>query len=163
QHTLTERRSLRGIAQRTVVRALRPAERRRGDVQPPAVESRHRDLEAHALVAESLIGGYAYAVETHLPRRLGVPAQLHLIGAERQRGRAVRDDERRDPACACVAGTRHHDVHSGGTRTRDELLGAVQDVGVAVAYGAGAQRGGIRARLRLGQAVAAELIEGTQR
>jgi len=61
---------------------LRAAERAGRDVEPAAIEPGHRDLEADALVAQSIGNGHARILEDHRAGRLRVPAHLALIVAE---------------------------------------------------------------------------------
>ena len=66
------------------------------------------------------------------------------------------------PAAAVVGGAAEQAVEVGLAAVGDPGLGAVDDVVVAVAHRAGDQRGGVRAGLRLGQAVAAEQLAADQ-
>ena len=89
-------------------------------------------------------------------RRLRVPAHLAFVGAEGEAGRSLLDGEGRDAVRPAVAGAREDEVEVGGAGAGDELLGAVEDVVIADLLGAGLEGCGIRARARLGQAVAGE-------
>ena len=59
-------------------------------------------------------------------------------------------------------GAHHHDVEVGDAAARDEGLGAVEHIVVAVAHRAGLQARRIRAGIRLGQAVAREMLHGAE-
>src|SRR3546814_14586206 len=48
------------------------------------------------------------------------------------------------------------------SRARDELLGAVQHIMVAVPLGRRLERGGVRSRTRLGQAIACDLFHADE-
>ena len=97
---LAERVALVHVAQCPVERELRAAERAGGDVDAAAVEAGHRDLEALAQDAEQSGCRHPHLVEDHLARRLGVPAHLLLVGAEREAGGIAGHEERGDSACA---------------------------------------------------------------
>ena len=66
------------------------------------------------------------------------------------------------PRGPSAAGARHHHVDVGGSGSGDELFDAVQHVIATLLDGAGAQRAGIRAGARLGQAVAGNDIHRGQ-
>ena len=61
-----------------------------------------------------------------------------------------------------AAGAGEHHQQVGGAGAGDEHLAAADAVAIAVLLGTGAQRGGVRAGIGLGQAVAAELAAGGQ-
>src|SRR5262249_59075453 len=93
----------------------------------------------------------------HHGGRLRVPAEFFLLCTEGEAGGAVLDQEARDAVRAPFSRARHHDVDVRTAAARNERLGAIEHVMIAAALGAGFQAGGVRAGVRLGQAVAAEL------
>jgi hypothetical protein len=86
------------------------AERAGRDVEAPAVEPHHRDLKAVAFGAEPIGDRHTAILEDHHRRRLGVPAELFLLLAERQARRTLLDDEAGDPVWPCPAGPHHRHV-----------------------------------------------------
>ena len=114
-----ERLALAHIGERLGERRLAAAERAGADVEPAAVEPGHGDLEAFALGADAIAAaGTRDALHDHLPRRLGVPAHLALVGAEGEAGRPLLDQEGRDAAGARLAGARHDEIEVGRRRRR---------------------------------------------
>src|SRR3546814_16092600 len=73
---------LLGIGNRFVEAALRAAQGTGADVEPPAVEPRHREAETVALGADAVFDRHLHIVEDHLRGGGGVPAELALLGAE---------------------------------------------------------------------------------
>jgi hypothetical protein len=134
-------------------RGLRRAERTGRDVQPPAVEPRHRVFEAFALFAPAGSRRARAVVELHLAGRLRAPAHLVLEPAEGQPRRAVLD-HRRDAFGPVLAGAHHDDIGVRIAAARDEGLGAGQLVALRSCAPPGLQRGGVRAGAGFGQAVA---------
>ena len=114
-------------------------------------------LQPLALGAEPAGGVDADVVEAH--RRGGRAGEAHLalrrVGAEALGG--GRHQEARDPVA--VVGRAGHDlVEVGVAAVRRPGLGAVEDVGVAVAAGRRTHRRGVGAGVRLGEAVGAEQV-----
>src|SRR5262249_23875602 len=136
---------------------LGAAERAGRDVEPPAVERAHGDLEPLPLGADKVRCGDAARFEYHHGGRLRVPAEFFLLCAEAQPGGAVLDQEARDAVRAPFSRSHHHEVDVRAAAARNERLGAIEDVMIGAALGAGFQAGGVRAGVGLGQAVAAEL------
>ena len=149
---------LLGVGDRLVKAPLRAAERTGADIEPTAIEPRHRDPEPLALAADEVGDGHAAVLEDDLRGRRCVPAQLLLGRAERQAGRVLLDDDGADPAALFLAGADHHDIDVVVARARDELLGTVEDEVVAVASRGRLQRRHVGSRSRLSQAVAADLV-----
>ena len=160
---LTERHPLVHVLHGTVERPLRTSERARRDVEAAAVERRHRDREAPALIAEHVGCRDAHAVEDHLTRGLRVPAHLLLRRAEAQALGVAGHQERTDASGPRLARPRHHDVDRSLTRSRDELLDAREQVVVAVAHRARGDVRSVRSGSRFGEAVAAELLHRGER
>src|SRR6516162_11962004 len=98
------------------------AERTSRDVETPAVEPHHRDFEPVAFGAEPIGDRDAAILEDHHRRRLGVPAELFLLLAERQAWRTLLDDEAGDPVWPCHAGPHHRHVDVADSTARDEGL-----------------------------------------
>src|SRR5215211_1397064 len=88
----------------------------------------------------------------------GADPELRLLLSLLQAGRALGDDERGLAAVAEVRIDRGHDhVNVSDPTVGDEDLGPVQDPLVALALGGGAQAFDVRAGLRLGHRIGAEL------
>ena len=66
------------------------------------------------------------------------------------------------PRGPALAGAHHADIDVGDAAARDEGLGAVEHVMIAVAARARLQARGVRARVRLGQAIAREMLHGAE-
>jgi hypothetical protein len=60
-------------------RALGRAHRAGGDVDAPAVQALHGDLEAFALAAQQVVGGDAHVVKADGARGLAVPAHFFFL------------------------------------------------------------------------------------
>ncbi|MNL28409.1 hypothetical protein D3C87_1500500 [compost metagenome] len=91
-------------------------------------------------------------------------AELVLDARHDIAGRGRGHDEGADAALAGgLVGHGHDDGHVGVLAAGDELLHAVEHVVVAIAPGGGAQRGGVRADVRLGQAERAQHLAARQR
>ena len=100
------------------------------------------------------------AVEDHLGGDVAGQAHLLLGRAEAHARGVGRDDERRQAALGVVAGAGEEDVVVGARAVADPLLGAGDDVLVALADRAGADAADVGAGLRLGEAVGAEPVPG---
>ena len=140
--------------------------RLRRDADAPALQIGQRDLVALAFRAQPVRGRDAHVFEGDVAGVRRMLPQLvfhaqHLIAR-----RVGRHDERRDAALARVGVGNGEDDHGlSALARRDELLGAVQDVVVAIAPRARAQAACVRSRLRLGQGKAADVRtagQGTQ-
>ena len=128
---------------------LRAAERAGRDVEPPAVEPGHGDLEALAFRADAVCDRHAAVLEHHHRGRLRFPAELLLLRAERQPGRALLDHECRKcraAPCSPVRAITSVDVRPAAAG--NEGLGAVEHIIVAVAPRARLQARGVRPRVR---------------
>ncbi len=79
---------------------------------------------------------------------------LRSLAPKERPGRVLLHHDGRDALRPRLAGADHADIEVAGARAGDELLFAGQDVMVAVALGACAQRRRVGAGARLGQAVA---------
>ncbi len=146
----------RVIARRLVGRP-RHADRLRGDADAPALEIGERDLQAHAFRAEPIGDGHAHVLEDEGAGVGGMLAELQLHPLDAEAGRIRRHDEGRQPGLPLVGiGHREDDRDLRVLPRGDELLGAVDDVMIALAPRARADRGGVGARVRLGQAEAAD-------
>ncbi len=156
-------RCARVVGRRFECRA-RHADRLRGDADAAAFEVGERDAIALALAAEEIPRRHAAVLEHDLRGVGGVLAEFLLQPRDDIAGRRRRHDERADAALAGVAvGDREHDRDVGVLARGDELLGAVQHVVVAVATGGGADRRGVRAHVRLGEAERAEHVAARER
>src|SRR5580765_5737458 len=74
------------VLARVVGRALRDAERLRGDTRAGGVEDTHRDPEALALLAQHVRGGNAAGIERQLAGRRARDAHLRLEPRDREAG-----------------------------------------------------------------------------
>ncbi len=163
----------RDVGRRLVERGLRPTQRARRNVDPATVEAAHRDGKTGAFAVRTTqhrISRHPHPLEHHLRRRLRIPAHLLLMRAETQPRTAFFDNESRYPARTGLfwaTGSRHHHIRIGGSRPGDELLDAVQHIVCPGPCTVDAPPGcstrhGIRARTRLGQAVAGNDIHRGQ-
>src|SRR5205085_5248378 len=132
-------------------------ERAGGDVEAPAVERAHGDLEAVALGADAVGERDAASFEYDHGSRLRVPAELLFLRPEAQSGRAAFDDKARNAVRPSFAGARHDQIKIGAAAAGNERLGAVEQKVIVPALRADLQTCGIRARVRLSEAVAGEL------
>ena len=95
---LAELLALDDIARRRLQAGAGAAQRAGADIDAPAIEPHHGDLEAVAFRPQPVGHRHPAILEDHRRRRLAVPAELVLLLAERQTRRAVLDDQRRDAA-----------------------------------------------------------------
>ena len=135
---------------------LAAADRTGADVEPPAVEPGHRDLEAAAFHADQIGRRHAHALQDHLAGRLRAPSHLLLFRPESEAGRVLLDQEGGDAGRAALAGARHHQIEVARSGAGDELLDAVEHVIRPVPPGARRQRRGVGAGAGLGQAIAGD-------
>src|SRR3546814_10864117 len=98
---------LLGIGNRFVEAALRAAQGTGADVEPPAVEPRHREAETVALGADAVFDRHLHIVEDHLRGGGGVPAELALLGAEADPRHVLFDDEARNALRSRLTGADH--------------------------------------------------------
>ena len=105
---------------------------------------------------------HAAILEHHHGGRLRFPAEFLFRRAVGQAGRALLHHDAGNAARAGFAGARHHHVNVGDAAAGDEGLGAVEHVSVAVAARARRKVGGVRAGVRLGQAVAGEMLHAAE-
>jgi hypothetical protein len=132
---LAERDAFLGVRERGVERGARHADRLRADADAPAFEAGERDLQALPFFAEQVLGRDAAALEDDLRGVARVLAGLLLEPRDRVARRRRRHDEGADAALAGgLVGHRHHDRDVAVLAAGDELLDAVEDVGVAVAH-----------------------------
>ena len=111
--------------------------------------------------AEHRRGGHADVLEDQLGGGLAAQAELAVDGAAGQAGGVGRYEEGGDALVARGvgrAGEEEDDVGPGAVR--DEHLGAVDDVVVAVAHGPGREVARVRAGAGLGEAEAADVLAG---
>src|SRR3546814_3863284 len=129
---LPELLTILGVGDRLVEAALRPAERAGADVEPPAVEPRHREAKAVAFGPDPVFDRHAAILEHHLRCGRGIPSELLLGRAEAETRRVLFDDEAANPLRLFLAGADHADIDVVSPRPRDDLLGAVQHIMVAI-------------------------------
>ena len=161
---LAEARPFRGVGKRGLVGRAHGAERLGRYPDTAAFEVAERDGVALSRLAQHEIGREAHVLEDDLAGVVGALAHLGLVTGDRVTLRLGRHEEAADPLLAGVRvghGKDQREVSLGAAG--DELLGAAQPVAVAVRHRAGSQVGRIRARLRLGQAEAAEHVAPRER
>src|SRR5215475_7351732 len=158
--TRAELLPLAHIGDRAFETELSAAERAGSDAEAPAVESRHGDGEALAFGADAVVDRHAAVLEMDCGGRLRMPPEFLLLAAERQAGRAPLDNEARDPFRPGRASAHHAHIEIGRSGSRDERLGAIDNVVITVTYRACGDAGSIRSCVRLGEAVAREVLHG---
>lgn len=126
--------------------------------KPAGVQRGQRDLEALPLLADQPVPVHPDAVEVDLGGGRAAHTHLVLRRRGRQAGAVAGHQQAADPARPVHAGAGHRAVEVGVPAVGDPRLGAVHHVALAVQVGPGAQRGGVGAGLRLGEAVRAELL-----
>ncbi|OYZ28271.1 MAG: hypothetical protein B7Y31_13105, partial [Novosphingobium sp. 16-62-11] len=140
---LPEGLALAHIGQRLLERGLRPAQRAGGDVEAPAIEPRHGELEAVAFRAEAVFHRHAAILEDDGAGGLNLPAHLLLVGAEGQAGRPRFHENGGHTGGAGTAGAHHHHIEIRRAGAGNELLLPVQHIMVAIAHRTGLERGRI--------------------
>ena len=136
-----------------------------GDPRAAAIERAHREIEARRPRSPMQVGRrHADAVERELGGRAAADAHLVLDPGDREAGGRDLDDEARQPFVPAGVGVRDREDRDqvGHRAVADEPLRAGDDVVVAVADGAGADRGDVGARLGLGQGEGDEVLPGRQ-
>ena len=121
---------------------------------------------SHAFFAQQVGRRHAAVLEIDLRRVAGVLAHLVFQPRHHVAGRGGGHDEGADALLAGrLVGDGHHDSQVTMLATGDELLDAVEHVGVAVfdTGGGGLQATGFAAHVRFGQAEGAELLAARQR
>ena len=152
-----KRLALFAVRQGLLVGGARDSERLRRNADAPAVQRRHRHLEAVAFSADPVLVGHLAVVEEHRARMRGVDAELLVVLAARETGGVGRHDEGCRAARAEVAlGHREHDDQAGVRAVGDEVLRAVEHPVVARALCKRRHRARIRAAHRLGQTEATQ-------
>ena len=142
---------------------LRGAHRVGRESHAAVVERAQRDLEALPLLADPLRRGHAQLAEEELRGRRPVQTHLRVVRSNLETMHVPLDDERGDALRSESAVHRGEDhEHVGDRRVRDEGLGAVDDVAIAVATRGGLQTGRVAPRARLGETVRADLPRGEE-
>ena len=155
---LTELHACFRVLDRRLEKALRGADRVRRQAEPSEVERAKRDLEAIALVPDTLRDVDAQTAEVQLRGGGTVKTHLLVVRSDLESPRAALDDEGGDAFRAAGGrGVREDDEHVGDRRVGDERLRAVDDVGGAVAARRRLQAARVAARARLGERVRADL------
>ena len=157
-----ERVPLLRVLARDVVRRLRDPDRLRGDPDPAAVERRHRDVEALALLVQQPVGVDA-RVDGDRVRGRGVEPELLLAAGDADV--VGIEDEGRDAAGAgrVRIGAGEEEERAGVLRRRDELLRAGDPPAAVLARRRGAQGAGVGSRLGLGQREGADQLAARER
>ncbi len=103
------------------------------DVESLLRQVLHQVDEAHALLAEQVLGGHLDVGEGQFGGVLGVQADLVEVAAALEALHAALDDQQREALRALVGvGARHDDHQVGVDAVGDEGLGPVEDVVVAL-------------------------------
>ncbi len=129
----------------------------RGDADAAAIERFERDAQALAFFAQAIFRRHAAILQRNF--RASERAQAHFIfvAADAEAGKIGFDEEGGDAAAACCGiGLGENDVEAGDAAVGDPGFGAVQDVVIAIADGAGLDSGSVGAGLRFGEAEGAE-------
>ena len=113
--------------------------------------------------ADAVGDRHADLVEIDLGGRLRMPAELLFLGAEADALHVLFDDQAGDALGPVLAGADHGHVDFILAAAGDERLGAGDDIMVAVEHRLGLERGGVGARRRLGQAIAADPLHRDHR
>src|SRR5205823_10972870 len=125
---LAELAPLQHVTARRLPAGAGTAQRAGADIEAAAIEPHHRDRKAVALGAEAVGDRDPAILENDHRGRLGVPAELFFLLAEREALRALFDHEARNAFRAALAGAHHRDVDVAGAAARDEGLRAVQHI-----------------------------------
>src|SRR5438270_9369463 len=149
---LAEGRARPSVFEHAVEQVLRDPERRRRDVQPPAVDPLHRGVEALTLFAQDVRRGHFHVVKSQLGGKVDRRRRTRQARDFEPRP-ALLDDERRDPAARALldCGNGEDDGEVGFSAVRDEVLATVQDVRTVLLFRARADLRRVRTRLRFGQ------------
>ena len=126
--------------------------------RPPS-SARHGDLEALAL-RRRCGSPPARGSSRTSPSRSAATSSRASSPARRRKAPACRSRprSRKCPFGPAPPVRTMHDIDVGDAAAGDEGLGAVEHIMVAVAHRAGLEARGIRARVRLGQAIAGEML-----
>ncbi len=152
------------VGDRVVEGAPAGPHRRHADREPLLLELVHHHLEALPFLAEQVLGRDAAVLEEELARVLRGEAELLELPAAHEAGRVGFDEQQADPLCAGLrarVGLHGDDEEAAELADRDEGLGAVHDVVVAVADGTGLDVGEVRAGAGLGHADPEEELAAT--
>ena len=156
---VAEGHALLRVLQRRLERALGNAHGLRPDADAPAVERRERHLVAFALVADAVFLRHGAIRKDQLAARRRADAQLLLFLAHLEARRALFHHQRGDALFALGrVGVHVDDGRIRRAAVGDPGLRAVEHIGVALLHRPGLQRRGVRAGLRFGQRVAADLL-----
>ena len=156
-----ERLAGAGVLERIVGRALRDPERLRSNPRARAIEDAHRDPEAVAVLTDPVLRRHPAVREEQLAGRRALDPHLRLDPPDLEPGRVRLDQEAADAAVRGLrVGLREHGVELRHARVRDEPLGAVEDVLVAVAACRRQHRRRVAPRPRLGQRVGRQPLPG---
>ncbi|OPZ80478.1 MAG: hypothetical protein BWY77_01058 [bacterium ADurb.Bin431] len=143
--------------------ALGDADRLGGHAGTGAVEGLHGDDESHPLLAEQILTGDGAVLKDHLAGGRGADAHLLLFLAEDQSRRPLLDEEGGGAAGpARGIGGGDDGVIAGYPPVGDKMLGAVEDVAVALEPGGGLDRPRVRSCLRFGQTESGQPLPGSQ-
>ena len=156
---LAEAGALPGVGERSFVGSPHGAGGLGRDADAAAFEVAERDGIAFAGLAQHEVGGEAHVLEDDLAGIVGALAHLGLVARDRVALGIRGHEEAADALLAGVGvghGEDHRDIRPGAAG--DELLGAAEAIAVAVRHCAGAQVRRVRARLRLGEAEAAQHV-----
>ena len=152
------------VIQRIRKSALGDAEGLRADAGARAIQHRERDLETRALFAQTIRGRHLHFLENDLRGGRAADAELVLELFDLPRAGLSLQHKCGD---AAVIGRgirlRKYDEGAGDAAMRDELLGAVEHVIVAVLDGASPHRSRIRSAARFRQRIGGDPFARSER
>src|SRR5450759_2545457 len=147
------------VLERVIESPFRDAQRLRTDAGTGSVEHRERDLEARALIAESVRDRNLDVLEDKLRGGRTADAELVLELGRLPRALLAFQHERRDAVMIGFGtGLREHHECARHAPAGDELLRAVEDVLIAVPRRAGLHGGGIGTGAGLRESVSRDLL-----
>src|SRR5262249_13300461 len=160
---LAELRPLERVDPGRVVGGLSDAESLRRDPDPTAVEGRHRDPEALALLVQKPVSSDCRTLDDNVVRDRGVESELLLV--PRHPDVIAVEDEGADPGGTdnLGIGAREEQNGAGVALVRDPLLGAGDSPAVAVRLRACAKRSGVGARLGFREGERPEVLSTRKR
>jgi len=150
-----------GVSHRCVQGTLGQAGRHCGDAETSGVESRQRDPQPLALLAQPALYGHPDVVEAHRggDRARETHLALGCVGGEAV---GISGHQEAGDAMPVVAGPGHHRVEVGVAAVGGPGLGAGDDVLLALSPGPSGHRGRVGTGMRLAQAVGAQQLAAEQ-
>ena len=135
---LAERLAFLHVVQGVLERAFRHGQAVDGDAEAFLGQLLHQVDEAHAFLADQVLGGDFHVLEEQLRSVLGFHAHFLQVLAFLEAFHALFDDQQAGALGAFAGvGLGHHDHDVGVLAVGDEGLGAVEDVVITVLHGVG--------------------------